>query len=65
MVDEAGQHTMEPNDKSKIEAIIVMPTVVLIPLEVGGVEVVPETGKASPPWNAGTMARKATGRASA
>mgnify|MGYP000394385351 FL=1 len=44
---------------------ICIPTVVSDPPEVGGVEAAPETGKESLPRNAGTVARKATRRASA
>ena len=35
MVDEAGRHSMEETEKSKIEGIIVMPTLVPDPLEAG------------------------------
>ena len=62
VVDEALRHTMEAVDKSKTEGIIVMPTTVLDPPKVGGVKAVPETGKESPQWNVGIVARKATGR---
>ena len=60
VVDEALRHTMEAVDKSKTEGIIVMPTTVPHPLEVGGVKAVPETDKKSPQPNAGIVARKAT-----
>ena len=65
IVDEGGRHTMEASDKSSIEGIIVMQTTVPDPPKVGGVKAVPETGKESPQWNVGIVARKATGRTSA
>ena len=48
MVDEAGRHSMEETEKSKIEGIIVMPTVVPNPPDSGRVEAAPEIGKESP-----------------
>ena len=56
---------MEEDNKSKIEGILVMSTVVLNPPKARRVEAAPETGKESPPRNAGTVARKATRKASA
>ena len=41
-----------------------MPTIILDPLETGGVEAT-RTGKGNPPRNAGIVTRKATRRASA
>ena len=37
VVDEAGRHAMEATNRSKTKGIIVMPTVVLDPLEARGV----------------------------
>ena len=56
MMNEAGRHAMEAADKSKIEGIVVMPTVVPDPPEAGGVEAASKIGKESPPRNAGTVA---------
>ena len=53
MVDEVGQRTMEATEKSKIEGIVVMPTVVPYPLQAGVVEALPETDKESSPQNVG------------
>ena len=47
---------MEVADKSKIEGIVVMPTIVPDPPEAGGVEAASKIGKESPPRNAGTVA---------
>ena len=58
VVYEPGRHAMEVADRSKIEGIIVMPTLVLDPPEARGVEAALEIGKESSP-------RKATRRPSA
>ena len=42
----------------------VVPTVVLDPAQARGVKVAPETGKQRPKWNVGTVAKRATRRAS-
>ena len=62
VMDEAGRHAMEANNKCKTEGIIVMPATVLDPPKAGGVKAVSETGKESPQRNVGIVARKATGR---
>ena len=49
----------------KEEGIVVIPTTIPDPPEVGGVEATPRTGKRNPPQNADIVARKATRRASA
>ena len=64
VADEASRYTMEAADGIKEERIKEMPRAILEPPETGGVEAT-RTGKGNPPWNAGTVARKATGRASA
>ena len=43
-----GWRAMEVTDKSKIEAIIIMPTVVLDPPETGGFEAVPKNWQVRP-----------------
>ena len=48
VLEEAGRHAMEVGNKSKIEGIVVMPTVVLDPPKARAVEEAPETGKESP-----------------
>ena len=62
--DEVSRCTMEAADEAKEEGTEVMPTAIPDPPEIGGVEVM-RTGKGNPLRNAGTMARKATRRASA
>ena len=64
MADEACRLAMEAADGTKEEATEVMPRTISDPSETGGVEAI-KTGKGNPPWNAGTVERKATGRASA
>ena len=61
--DKASRCTMEASDEIKEECTEMMPTTILDPLETGGVGAT-RTGKGNPPRNAGTVARKATGRAS-
>ena len=51
-------------DRIKEEGTKLMPTTILDPPEVGGVEAT-KTGKGNPSWNASTVARKGTRRASA
>ena len=63
VANEASQCTMEAADGTKEEGTEVMPTSTPDPLEIGGVEAM-RTGKGNPSRNAGTVARKATGRAS-
>ena len=53
--DEASQCAMEAADEIKEGGTEVMPTATLDP---------PEIGKGKPSWSAGTVARKATGKAS-
>ena len=64
VVDEASRCAMEAADGIKEEGTKVMPTAIPDPPETRGVEVT-RTDKRNPPWNAGTVARKATGRPSA
>ena len=64
VADEASWCAMEAADEIKVEGTEVMPTTILDPLETRGVEAM-KTGKGNPSRNAGTSARKATGRASA
>ena len=59
----ASQCAMEAADKIKVGGTEVMPTTIPDPPETGGVKAM-RTGK-GPPRNVGTVARKATGRASA
>ena len=61
--DEVSRCPMEAADEIKEEGTEVMLTATPDPLETGGVEAM-RTGKAKPSWSAGTMATKATGRAS-
>ena len=62
--DEVSQCAMDAADRIKEEGPEVMPTAIPNPSETGGVEAM-KTGKRNPPRNVGTVARKATGRASA
>ena len=64
VADEASRYAMEGADEIKEEGTEVMPTAILDPLETGGVEAT-RTSKGNPSRNAGIVARKATGRASA
>ena len=50
-------------EEEKLEREVV-PTVVLDPAKARGVKVASETGKQRPKWNVGTVAKRATGRAS-
>ena len=61
---EASRYAMEAADEIKVEGTEMMPTAIPDPPETGGVEVM-RIGKGNPPRNAGTVARKTTGRASA
>ena len=65
VVDKGGRCAIEAADKTKIERIVVMPTLVPDLPEAGVVETAPETGKQYPPQKVGPVARKATGRESA
>ena len=65
VVDEAGQHTMEATDRTKTKGIIIMPTTILDPPEVGGFMLAPETGKESPRRNADIVARNSMEKVSA
>ena len=65
VVDEVGRHALEATDKNKIEGMKVVSTTVPDPPEARGVKGAPETSKESPRRNAGIVARKTTGRASA
>ena len=64
MADEASRCAMEVAEGIKEEGTEVMLTTIPDPPETGGVEAM-RTGKGKLPRNAGTVARKATGRASA
>ena len=59
---EASRCAMQASDEIKEGGTEVMPIATLDPPETRGVEVM-RTGKGNPPWNAGIVARKATGRA--
>ena len=60
---EASRCAMEAADEIKEGGTEVMPTATPDPPETGGVEVM-RTGKGKPSRSAGTVARKATGKAS-
>ena len=62
--DEVSRYTMEAANEIQERGTEVMPTVTLDPPETGGVEAM-RTGKVKPSQSAGTMARKATEKASA
>ena len=62
--DEASRCAMEAADEIKVEGTEMMPTTIPDPSETGEVEAM-RTGKGNTPQNVGTVARKATGRASA
>ena len=62
--DEASRCAMEAADEIKEGGTEVMPTATPDPPEIGGVEAI-RTGKGKPSRSAGTVARKATGKASA
>ena len=64
MVDKVGRHPMEAANKSKTEGIIEMPTTIPDPPETRGVKAAPDTGKERLTQNAGTVARRTTGRVS-
>ena len=64
VADEASRCAMEAADEIKVEGTEVMPTAIPDPPEIRGVEAM-RTGKEKPSWSAGTVARKATRRASA
>ena len=61
---ETGWHVMEVADKRKTEGIIEMPTTITDPPEIGRVKVASEIDKQRSKWNVGTVARRATKRAS-
>ena len=61
--DEASRCAMEAADEIKVEGTEMMPTAILDPPEIGGVEAM-RTDKGNLPRNVGTVARKATGRVS-
>ena len=63
MADEASRCAMEAATRSRKKGTKVMLTAIPDPSKTGGVEAM-KTGKGNPPRNAGTMARKATKRAS-
>ena len=63
MEDEASRCAMAA-DEIKVEGTKMRPTTIPNPSKTGGVEAM-RTGMGSPPRNAGTVARKAIGRASA
>ena len=62
--DEASRRAMEVDEGIKEKGTEVMPTATPDPPETGGVEAM-RTGKVKPSRSAGTVARKATGKASA
>ena len=62
--DEVSRCAMEAADEIKVEGTETMPTTIPDPPKTGGVKVM-RTGKGNPSWNVGTVARKATARASA
>ena len=64
MEDEASQYAMEAADEIKEGGTEVTPTATPDPPETGGVEAI-RTGKGKPSWSVGTVARMATGKASA
>ena len=64
VADEASQCAMEAADGTKEEGTDAMPTVIPDPSETGGVKAT-RTDKGNPSQNVGTVARKATRRASA
>ena len=63
MEDEASRCAMEATDEIKEGGTEVMPTATPDTPETGGVEAM-RTDKGKPLWSVGTLARKATGRAS-
>ena len=65
VADEVDQHIMMEADKSKIERIINMSTTILDPPRARGVKAALEAGKEGPRRIVGTMAERATERASA
>ena len=65
VVEEVGRHAMEAANKSRNDGTENMPTAIPDPPGVGGVNAVPETGKTNPLRNAGTVAKRATEKASA
>ena len=65
MANEASWCAKEAADNSKKDDIVAMPTVVSNPPEARGVKAAPETDNESLPQNAGIVARKAIGKASA
>ena len=64
VADEASRCAMEAADGTKEEGTEVMPTAIPDPPDTGGVEAT-RNNKGNPSRNAGTVARKATRRASA
>ena len=62
--DEASRCAMEAADEIKEGGTEVIPTTTPNPPETGGVEAM-RTDKGKPSWSAGTVARKATRKASA
>ena len=62
--DEASRYAMEAADEIKEGGTEVTPTATPDPPKTGGVEAI-RTGKRKPLWSAGTVARKATEKASA
>ena len=65
VVEEVGRHAMEAAGKSRNGGTMSVPTAVPGLPQAGGVKAVPEAGKTNPLRNAGTVAKKATGKASA
>ena len=64
MVEEVDRHAMEAAGKSRNGGTMSVPTAIPEPPQAGGVKAVPEAGKIKPLRNAGTVARKATRKAS-
>ena len=63
MVDEASQHAIEEADRKKTEGIVIMPTIVPDPPEVGGVKPAAKTGKERPRRISGIVVESTTKRA--
>ena len=65
VVDEAGRHAMEAAGKTRNKGTENVPTTVPDPPGAGGVMAAPEDGKRRLQRNAGTVAKRATEKASA
>ena len=65
VVDEVGRPAMEAAGKSRNGGTMSVPIAVLGLPQAGGLKAVPEAGKTNPLQNVGTVARRATEKASA